>query len=105
LARASAEWEGSPRDAGSLDRHPVEVAEDAPCLDSLQAPGVEPLEPGPAPVLHALAQRQRLRRDDEHLDVGELVRRPARDAAGQHDLLDDWRKCAGDSLREPLQFT
>ena len=55
-------------------------------------------------MLEAGRQLERLGGDDEHLDVGDLVGDPTRDAAGEHDLLDHRRKRVGDPLGKLLEL-
>jgi hypothetical protein len=64
------------------------------------APGVEPLEARGASKPEAVLERERRARDDEHLDVGQLVRRAARDAARQDDLLRDLGR---ERIRHPVR--
>jgi hypothetical protein len=53
----------------------------------------------------ALLELERLAREDEHLDIGDLVRHPTRHAAGEDDLLRDLgRKRVRDPLRERPQL-
>jgi hypothetical protein len=53
----------------------------------LIAPGVKLFQPRSPSVLKAVSQLHLHRRDDEHLDVGDLISDTARHAAGQHHLL------------------
>jgi hypothetical protein len=56
-------------------------------------------------VLKGLLELERLARDDQHLDVGNVVGDAARDAAGQdHFLHDVRRKRVGNALRVRAQL-
>ncbi len=92
------------RPPDELDRHALAVAEDARGGRALRPPGVETLEARPAGVLEAGRQVERLRGDDQQLDVGDLVGDPARDTAGEHHLLHHRRKGVGDPLRQLLEL-
>ena len=71
----------------------------------LRAPAAELGEPACAREVEAGREVELLRRDDQHLDVGHLVRDPARDAAGEDDLLGDVRrKGVGEALRQILEL-
>ena len=56
-------------------------------------------------MLEARREVERLRRDDQHLDVGHVIGNPAGHAAGQHDLLGDVvGKRIDDALGELVQL-
>src|SRR6185312_16849107 len=86
------------RPPDELDRNAFQVAEDALRRPTLRTPRVEALEPDAPGVREAGLEVERLRRHHEHLDVGDLVGHPARDAAGEHYLLGGGRERVRDAL-------
>jgi hypothetical protein len=81
-----------------LDRDTVVVAEDATDLGSLATPCVEPDEPHVPCKLEAFREVEAVCGHQQHLDVRKVISNAARDAAGQHDFLDNVRKRPGDPL-------